>query len=68
MRIGKKKLKEIKEIIRNSLSLSNVSPEFEDYYDDDTPPEFWTKEEKILCDYLGRVEREIIKDIENLLT
>jgi hypothetical protein len=64
-KIPKKNIKQIRLLISSVLSLNNVE-EFRDCSYEDAP-EFWTDEEKRMCDYQGRIINELLDGLEKIL-
>jgi hypothetical protein len=63
--IPNKTAKQIKNMISDVISLTNVE-EFDCRFD--SPPEFWSDEEKRICDYQGRIINELLQGIEKIFS
>jgi hypothetical protein len=65
-KISNKAFKELTCLISNVISLSNIQ-EFEDTGKlFENPPEWWTDEEKQICDYQGRIINELDAGIKKI--
>jgi hypothetical protein len=64
--VPNKTMKQIKNVVSGVISLTNI----EEFYDCrfDSPPEFWSDEEKRLCDYQGRIINELLQGLEKIFS